>query len=226
MYRGPAPIYHTLINGTPIAGVTIQTLHLEEFDKGTILLQTSPPIKVPERTPYRALHDVLAVHGAEMLVETCRRRLFVPPLQPVVNDYEPSTTLKIAPKKHARVDWRVLAAEDVERRCSALSTVWCRFGSREEPQLLRNRRVILSDISTLDVPEENIDGNEVAPGSFQYLRMENGRLEEGAEEILAIKCRPGGGWVRAGGIKMEGKKLVNGGEWARSLRDHPVRAFL
>lgn len=222
MYSGPAPIYHTLLNGTPIAGVTIQTLHLKEFDKGMILLQTLPPIEVPERTSYQTLHDVLAVHGAEMLVDTCRRRLFVPPLHPVVNDYKPSKAPKIMPTEHTRVDWQVLAAEDVERKCGALSTMWCKFGSREEPQLLRNRRAILSDISILDVPEENIDGDEVAPGSFQYLRIENGGLDE---EILAIKCRPGGGWVKAGGIKMEGKKLINGGEWARSLRDQ-VKVFL
>lgn len=156
-----------------------------------------------------------------MLVETCRRRLFVPPLQPVVNDYKPSQAPKIA-TLDSRVDWRALAAEDVERKCGALSTVWCKFGSREEPQLLRNRRVILSDISTLDVPEENIDGDTVVPGSFQYLRMENDGLEE---EMLAIKCRSGGGWVRAGGVKVEGKKLVNGGEWARSLRDQ-VKLFV
>lgn len=149
-----------------------------------------------------------------MLVETCRQRLFVTPLQPVVNEYKPSQAPRILTMDF-RVDWRTLAAEDVERKCGALSTVWCRFGSRDEPQLLRNRRVILSDISILDVSEENIAGDKVAPGSFQYLRMEN----DGSEEMLAIKCRPGGGWVRVGGIKMEGKRLVNGGEWARSSRN-------
>lgn len=139
-----------------------------------------------------------------------------------MNDYKPSKAPKIMPMEHSRVDWRAQAAEDVERKCGALSTVWCKFGTREEPQLLRNRRVILSDINILDLPEENIDGDEVMSGSFQYLRMENGGLEE---EMLAIKCRSGGGWVRAGGIKMEGKRLVNGGEWARSLRNQ-VSVFL
>lgn len=147
-----------------------------------------------------------------MLVETCRQRLFDTPLQPVANDYKPSQAPRIL-AIHFRVDWRTLAAEDVERKCGALSTVWCRFGSRDEPRLLRNRRVILSDISTLDVSEENIAGDTVTPGSFQYLRM---GLHE---EMLAIKCRPGGGWVKVGGIKMEGKRLVNGGEWARNSKD-------
>lgn len=151
-----------------------------------------------------------------MLVETCRQRLFVPPLQSVVNEYKPSKAPRIL-AMHFRVDWRTLTAEDIERKCGALSTVWCRFGLRDETQLVRNRRVILSDITTLDVSEDNIAGDKVPPGSFQYLRMKKDELEE--EEMLAIKCRPGGGWVRVGGIKMEGKRLVNGGEWARSARD-------
>lgn len=215
MYRGPAPIYHTLLNNTRITGVTVQTLHPTKFDEGVLLLQTNPPISVPEKTSYQALHDALAVHGAEMLVETCRKRLFVLPIQPVVNNYEPSHAAKISPAEHAEVDWWVLSAEEVERKCGALGTVWCRFGSPEEPQLLRRKRAILSGISKFDLPEENINGVEVAPGGFEYLRMEDGGP---GEEMLLIKCRKGGGWVKVGGIKMEGKTLVHGGEWARSVK--------
>lgn len=215
MYQGSAPIYHTLLDNARITGVTVQTLHPKEFDKGAILLQTDPPIPVPKKTSYQMLHDALAVHGAEMLVETCRRRLFVPPINPVVNSYKPSHAPRIKPEEHARVDWRVLSAEEVEQKCGVLGTVWCRFGSPEEPPLLRIKRVILSDISKIDLPEENIDGMEVLPGGFEYLRMEDGGS---GSEILVIKCREGGGWVRVGGIKMEAKSLVNGGEWARSVK--------
>lgn len=222
-YRGPAPIYHTLLNNTPITGVTIQTLHPIEFDKGIFLLQTDPPFTVPPKTSYRSLHDALAVHGAELLVETCRRRLFIPPIQPVTNDYEPSHAPKIKADIHSRIDWRVLSAEDVEKKCGVLNTVWCRFGSPEEPQLLRRKRVILTDITRLDVPEKSIDGEEVPPGSFGYLRVKSGGL---GDELLAIKCMEGGGWIKVGGIKVEGKNLVDGGEWARSMRDQTKGAKL
>lgn len=220
-YRGAAPIYHTLLDATPITGVTIQTLHPKTIDAGEILIQTDPPLSVPPKTSYQDLHDALAVHGAELLVETCVKGLFIPPIKPITNNYTPSHAPKVNVEANSRVKFSAASAEEVERKAGVLKSLWCKLGSPEEPQLLRRKRAILSDIRILDVPEENIDGVEVPPGTFQYLRMEGegeGENRHG-EELLAIKCKVGGGWVRVGGIKLEGKKLVDGGEWARSMKD-------
>lgn len=221
MYRGAAPIYHTLLDATPITGVTVQTLHLKKIDAGEILIQTDPPLNVPTGIGYQDLHDALAVHGAELLVETCVKGLFIPPIKPVVNNYTPSLAPKVDPETHSKIKFSAASAEEVERKAGALKSLWCKFGSPEEPQMLRRKRAVLTDIRRLDLPEENIDGVEVPPGTFEYLRIEG--EDEGdnkhGEELLVIKCKVGGGWVRAGGIKIEGKNLVNGGEWARSMKD-------
>ncbi|CAZ86348.1 unnamed protein product [Tuber melanosporum] len=214
MYRGAAPIYHTLLDQQPITGVSVQTLHPVKFDHGAILLQTNPPINVPPKTRYQALHDTLASHGAELLVETLRRGLFFPPLDPVENDYKPSLAPKIDPEIHARIDWKSQNAEEIESRCGTLNTVWCKLSSIEEPELERRKRAILSGVSVFECPEMERKGKVVRPGTFRHLTVRNG---EDLYETMIVKCKKGGGWISAEGIKIEGKRLVSAGEWARSI---------
>ncbi|PWW78731.1 Formyltransferase [Tuber magnatum] len=214
MYRGAAPIYHTLLDQRPVTGVSVQTLHPTEFDCGKILLQTDPPLTIPPKTRYQALHDILAVHGAELLVETLRRGLFVPPLNPIKNDYKPSLARKINPEIHARINWMSQDAEEIERRCDAFNTVWCKLSTVETPELERRKRAILSGVSTFKRPEEGPEKTEIEPGTFQHLAV---RKDGSSYETMIAKCRKGGGWISVEGIKIEGKRLVNAGEWARSV---------
>ncbi|CUS13431.1 unnamed protein product [Tuber aestivum] len=214
MYRGAAPIYHTLLDQQPITGVSVQTLHPTKFDDGEILLQTNPPISIPPKTRYRTLHDTLAVHGAELLLETLRRGLFVPPLNPVKNDYKPSLAPKIDPEIHARINWISQDAEEIERHCGTLNTVWCKLSSVENPELERRKRAILSGVSAFERPERAPEETEIKPGTFRHLTVINdGR----SYETMIVKCRKGGGWISVEGIKIEGKRLVSAGEWARSI---------
>ncbi|KAG0634835.1 formyl transferase [Tuber brumale] len=214
MYRGAAPIYHTLLDQQPITGVSVQTLHPAKFDHGAILLQTNPPIIIPPKTRYRALHDTLASHGAELLVETLRRGLFVPPLGPTKNDYKPSLAPKIDPEIHARIDWESQNAEEIEMRCGTFNTVWCRLSSVEDPELERRKRAILSGVSAFERPEKGPGRTVVQPGTFEHLTVRNG---EDSYETMVVKCKKGGGWISVEGVKIEGKGLVSAGEWARSI---------
>ncbi|RPA91253.1 Formyltransferase [Choiromyces venosus 120613-1] len=216
MYRGAAPIYHTLLDQQPITGVSVQTLHPRKFDHGEILLQTNPPINVPPKTGYQDLHATLAVHGAELLVETLRRGLFVPPLNPIKNDYKPSLAHKIDPQIHARIDWNLQDAEEIERRCGTFNTMWCKLSSLEDPELERRKRAILSDISVYERPEMDPKKTKIQPGTFRHLSMRN---KDGSDprEVMIVKCRKGGGWISVGGVKVEGKGLVSAPEWARSI---------
>lgn len=217
-YRGAAPIYHTLLDQQPIAGVSVQTLHPTKFDRGDILLQTDPPIKVPPKTRYQALHDTLAIHGAELLVETLRRGLFVPPLNPIKSNYKPSLAPKLDPDIHARIDWRSQDAEELERRWGVFNTLWCKLSSVEDPEIERRKRAILSGVGVFKRPEEETEGGtdetETQPGTFQHLTVRKG---EDSYETMIVKCKEGGGWISVGGVKIEGKRLVNAGEWARSI---------
>lgn len=80
--RGPAPLQWTIIARRPVTGVTLQTLHPAEYDRGVILAQTPPPgILVPEDVTLGTLHETLAAEGAKLLVDGLRRQVHVPPYE-------------------------------------------------------------------------------------------------------------------------------------------------
>ncbi|MBN2423566.1 MAG: methionyl-tRNA formyltransferase [Calditrichaceae bacterium] len=69
-YRGAAPINWAIINGESETGVTTMLID-EKVDTGGILLQRSVSI-TPEMNAGQ-LHDLLAVEGAELLLETLHK---------------------------------------------------------------------------------------------------------------------------------------------------------
>ncbi|XP_069767660.1 methionyl-tRNA formyltransferase, mitochondrial isoform X2 [Narcine bancroftii] len=64
-WRGPAPIFHTLIHGDQVTGVTVMQIRPRRFDVGPILMQQECP--VPPRCTSDELGVILADKGAEML---------------------------------------------------------------------------------------------------------------------------------------------------------------
>jgi methionyl-tRNA formyltransferase len=204
-YRGAAPIYHTLLQRDPETGVTIQTLSPHRFDAGDILLQSDPPIIVPPKASYATLHHQLAEVGAEMLVETLRKGLFIPPTEPVKNTYRPSLARKMT-SKDARVAWDVWSAEEMERRCGMLGSVWTELG--DEPEKGQRKRVILTGIAVLD--NEPSLGEDIGVGCFRHLKT------PGGEEKMGLKCKEG--WVSVGTVKIEGRWEVEGKVWTRGLQ--------
>ncbi|XP_062922335.1 methionyl-tRNA formyltransferase, mitochondrial isoform X3 [Mobula hypostoma] len=69
-WRGPAPIFHTLIHGDQVTGVTIMQIRPKRFDIGPILSQQKTP--VPPRCTADELGVILAEKGAEMLLSVLR----------------------------------------------------------------------------------------------------------------------------------------------------------
>ncbi|XP_057689793.1 methionyl-tRNA formyltransferase, mitochondrial, partial [Corythoichthys intestinalis] len=67
-WRGPAPIFHTILNGDAVTGVTIMQIRPHKFDTGPILSQTLH--RVPETNTSEQLADALAVKGARLLLDT------------------------------------------------------------------------------------------------------------------------------------------------------------
>lgn len=68
--RGPAPLQWSLLLNRTHTGCTLQTLHPQHFDRGTILLQTPPPgIPIPDGCTTADLLATLATEGANMLVQ-------------------------------------------------------------------------------------------------------------------------------------------------------------
>ncbi|KAK2025291.1 formyl transferase [Colletotrichum zoysiae] len=183
-FRGPAPLQHTLLQRRTHAGITLQTLHHEAFDHGTVLSQTPlPGIPVPENCTTQRLHDIVTPLAAEMLVDGLRKGLHVPPLKDVgwQPDEEGRKLLSHAPKvtNHDRqMNWPKWTADDVALRQRVLGPVWCsayHHGSRkimrlkfgdaevvERPDRINQyyRRRSLrkkGELSAEDIPEEDQD---------------------------------------------------------------------
>ncbi|XP_038669577.1 methionyl-tRNA formyltransferase, mitochondrial isoform X1 [Scyliorhinus canicula] len=69
-WRGPAPIFHTLIDGDQVTGVTIMQIRPTRFDVGPIVMQQE--CAVPPRCTADELGAILAETGAEMLLSTLK----------------------------------------------------------------------------------------------------------------------------------------------------------
>ncbi|XP_026149526.1 methionyl-tRNA formyltransferase, mitochondrial isoform X2 [Mastacembelus armatus] len=67
-WRGPAPIFHTILHGDTLTGVTIIQIHPHRFDVGPILNQDFH--QVSDTCTADELGAVLATKGAHLLVQT------------------------------------------------------------------------------------------------------------------------------------------------------------
>ena len=128
-FHGPAPLHHTLLSGCQRSGVTVQTLHSEHFDQGTILAQTPYPgfehgcRTVPE------LLSLTAPKGAEMLVQSINSRLYLQSAKRPNSIQEDQITVaaRAAPKITSRdrfIDWNTWTAEVIIRRHLAIGPLW------------------------------------------------------------------------------------------------------
>ncbi|KAF8248303.1 Formyltransferase [Wilcoxina mikolae CBS 423.85] len=206
-YRGAAPIQRTLLNHDKETGVTIQTLDKERFDHGKILMQSSPPISIPPKTSYRTLHDNLAVWGADMLVETLRQRLFVPPISDIKNSYQASVARKVT-SEDSHISWQDWSADEMKLRAEMLGSVWTELGAELDEPSTPRKRTILTEIDVLNWDPEL----DIGVGCFRYVKQ--------PEEMMVLRCKYG--WVRVGAVKVEGKKEIEGGMWIRSLQKRGV----
>lgn len=144
-----------------------------------------------------------------MLVETLRRQLFVPPISAVQNTYEASLAPKITPED-AHIDWAAWGADEMELRAEMLGEVWTELGYEMEQPDVPRKRAILYDIKALDFTPEL----DIPVGCFRYLKREY-------QEMMVLKCKDGE-WVRVGAVKVEGKRVVEGGTWIRSLQKRGI----
>ncbi|RAR04564.1 methionyl-trna formyltransferase [Stemphylium lycopersici] len=128
-FRGPAPIEHAILKRRKHTGVSVQTLHPEHFDHGTILAQTpAPGIPIPSWNTPQELEKQLAEKGAEMLVDVLKSRRFVPPLQDAGWYAKSNNPIDHAPKITKRdsfIDFEKDTLEDIFAKQNALGDPWC-----------------------------------------------------------------------------------------------------
>jgi methionyl-tRNA formyltransferase len=138
-----------LIAGETHTGVTLQTLHPEKFDHGTILAQTSAPgFEIPNGGACTCLEllDFITPKAAELLVQGIRDRVFVEPINPIIPESTIST--RHAPKlqtKDRQIQWGLQSADELVRRDRALGRLWSTLADEQ-------KRIIFEDITLAPVP--------------------------------------------------------------------------
>lgn len=178
--RGPAPLHHTLLQNRRYTGVTLQTLHESEFDRGIILAQTpAPGILVPPDADLPTLHNLVTPPAAEMLIQGLRRGLHVPPLQPVrqqaqTEGEEYSHAPKLT-KDDRRVRWHDWVADDFVRRWRVLGPLWGQVrlsssssaapGGPSGNQKRTIKRLILEDVAAVPFSEVETQQTPATPDS-------------------------------------------------------------
>jgi methionyl-tRNA formyltransferase len=115
-WRGAAPIHRALLAGDAETGITIMQMDAG-LDTGPMLLRR--PVPIGARDDGGALHDRLAIVGAEAIVEAVARwqagRL-VPVLQPA----DSVTYASKIRKEEARIDWAA-QADAIDRQVRAFN---------------------------------------------------------------------------------------------------------
>tara|TARA_R110002003_G_scaffold72_5_gene6716 strand:+ start:6847 stop:7650 length:804 start_codon:yes stop_codon:yes gene_type:complete len=127
--RGPAPLEHAIIRGRSHTGVSVQTLHPQSFDHGTILAQTpAPGIEIAVDTTAAALGEELQEVGARMLVHVIKNNCFIPPHKDsgwCANSGRPIHHAPKITKQDQFVDFSVKTMDAILALQNALSDTWC-----------------------------------------------------------------------------------------------------
>ena len=143
-FRGAAPLHHTLLSGTEVTGVSLQTLHPSKFDHGVILAQTAPSRHGAQTV--QELEKILAPRGAELLVQGIKDRVFVNPPKEINERSAPDVEKAIhrAPKispADRHIDWQMWTAEEILRKHRIIGPLWNYF-SRADARSSKQTRLI------------------------------------------------------------------------------------
>ncbi|MCJ1234713.1 Methionyl-tRNA formyltransferase [Varicellaria rhodocarpa] len=130
-FRGPAPLHHTLLAGCHNTGISLQTLHPKQFDHGVVLAQTPLPgfdIPSPNEMTVQALLEMVAPKAAEMLIQGLKDRVYVPPLEQVIQSESKSEILTRTAKRivseDKHIDWTSWTSQQILTRHRVLGPLW------------------------------------------------------------------------------------------------------
>ncbi|XP_018618696.2 methionyl-tRNA formyltransferase, mitochondrial [Scleropages formosus] len=119
-WRGPAPIFHTVLNGDAVSGVTIMQIKPRRFDVGPILNQCV--YQIPENSTADQLGETLATMGAQLLIKTLKT---LP--ESIANRREQSKCgATLAPKINTSMSW----VQWEEQTCDEIGRLFRAIGSR------------------------------------------------------------------------------------------------
>ena len=185
-FHGPAPLHHTLLSGCQRSGVTVQTLHPEHFDQGTILAQTPYPGFEHGCSTVQGLLPLMASKGAEMLVQSIRNRLYLQPAKEtnVLQNHKTTVIARAAPKitpQDKFIDWNTWTAEVIMRRHLVIGPLWSfvKNGQNVRRLIWTAGFTISEDVARTDLPLGRlvVMGKEDGTGeSLAYVRTCDDRI--------------------------------------------------
>ncbi|XP_058237374.1 LOW QUALITY PROTEIN: methionyl-tRNA formyltransferase, mitochondrial [Hemibagrus wyckioides] len=175
-WRGPAPVFHTILHGDKLTGVTIMQIRPRRFDVGPILSQKL--YEVPENSTANELGGSLAALGAELLIDTLRN---LP--ERIANRTEQARErATFAPKINSVLSWLVWE----EQTCDEIDRLYRAIGSRVHLRTIWMGCAIklLDFVGKCSVPLTENSNFTAIPGSIHYQKESN---------ILSVCCKDG--WV-------------------------------
>uniref|UniRef100_A0A673WBZ2 Methionyl-tRNA formyltransferase, mitochondrial n=1 Tax=Salmo trutta TaxID=8032 RepID=A0A673WBZ2_SALTR len=166
-WRGPAPVFHTILHGDTITGVSIMQIRPKRFDVGPILHQEI--YQVPDNFTADQLGATLAAKGAQLLIDTLRT---LP--ERITNRREQAQdgTFDATPKISTSMSWIVWE----EQTCVQIDRLFRAIASRVIRQTSHVQLVVIVLMTGR--------GRIPVPGSMSYQKESN---------TLAVCCKDG--WV-------------------------------
>ncbi|TKS70372.1 Methionyl-tRNA formyltransferase, mitochondrial [Collichthys lucidus] len=174
-WRGPAPIFHTIMHGDTVTGVTVIQIRPHRFDVGPILNQELH--RVPEKCTADELGAILATKGAHLLMDT----LMTLSERMAHKREQRQTGVTFAPKLNTSMSWMVWE----EQTCDQIDRLYRALGSRMPLRTLwMGRTVKLLDFVGKCHISLSDERRRPVPGSVSYQKETN---------TLAVCCKDG--WV-------------------------------
>ncbi|XP_073693111.1 methionyl-tRNA formyltransferase, mitochondrial [Garra rufa] len=175
-WRGSAPIFHTILHGDSVTGVTIMQIRPKRFDVGPILQQEL--YEVPKNCTADELGATLAVMGSRMLMDTLKH---LP--ERIANRKEQSKEgASIAPKISSMMAWIIWE----EHSCDYIDRLFRAVGSRIslKTMWMGNPIKLLDFVGKCNVLFTAAPNLSSVPGSVHYQKESN---------TLLVRCKDG--WV-------------------------------
>lgn len=201
-YSGPAPLQRALLNNDAVTGVSVQTLHPTEFDKGDILAQESYNINPDES--FITLSNHLASIGGKLLNDILVNKLY-DPSNPQFKLIKPSTSFSYAYKikpKERQIQWDNSSIDGLIRTQNTIGNLYTFKSYTSKDNVISYKRIIFSDIKRSKTPNDPSIHN----GSFSLL----------PDNSLDIKTSDG--WINVEKLGVEGIGLQTAKKFFSSLK--------
>ncbi|QPG76143.1 hypothetical protein FOA43_003529 [Brettanomyces nanus] len=206
-YSGAAPLQRALLNEDSTTGVTIQTLHPTEFDKGDILSRQEYEVR-PDET-FESLTKVLSQAGGLLLKNIIEKQMY-DRLSPDYHALKSELLFSYAKKiqSHERhIDWAHYSSFNLKRRSNTLGPLYTfkRIHLGKAREETGYRRVVLNDFK--ESPQQQLP-SLLVPGCYDLdLTNPNRLLVKTVDGTLSV-----------GHLNVEGLGSLTGEKMVRSSK--------